>query len=671
MEALGIYLLKATAIMALFLGTYHLWLKKETLFRLNRGYLLAGLITSLLLPLVSIPREIIVPVQRAQANLNTVPVEIVEVQPTAPLVPEELPLYIYVAIAAFFLLKVARELWKLFCLIQKTPARKSDGFKLIPTHITEGPFSFFRYIFYNPSRHSQEELDMILEHEKAHGAQYHSLDILLGRFTTALLWISPVSWWYQRSIQQNLEYLADAEALRRIPSPKAYQYTLLRVSGNPLTPALATPFYNSLIKNRILMLNTNPSKPYRVFKHLLILPLLALFLMAFSREDVYIPEYLDTDVPEAIISPEEPNTVPLKTPKQSTAVAELPNQEEKDVTAVASQTPEINKIIQMTIEKGTTDAELREMKDKFAADDIDFSYTTVRNDAGEITSLDIDIKGPNFSGNYAAEEEDGIDPMVIRVDDEGGLYVGTAKSMKGQAIYKSRVNSDRKHSNIWVHRKGDSDENEVIEIREVNGKKAYFIDGEEVDKEEFAEGSKLKNVIVDVMDIDEDSDTEVIIHEIKMTDEEEGNEEIIEVRPAKSNYSIVKVKGDKVNIKSGESVEATGNVVIRGNGDEDVHTEVIVGDQKTSKSTVIIREGDGDKSYQMAGKAEKVIIDLDTDGDKAPLIYIDGKKANRKAMDKLSPSDIESVDVLKGDAAMDNYGKKAKNGVILITTKDN
>ncbi|SFR51400.1 TonB-dependent Receptor Plug Domain [Robiginitalea myxolifaciens] len=646
METLGIYLLKATAIMALFLGTYHLWLKKETLFRLNRGYLLTGLITSLLLPLVSIPREVIIPMQRTEYTLTALPTQIVEMQSPAPMIPEELPLFLYGAIAAFFLLKVARELWKLFRLIQQTPARQSDGFKLIPTHITEGPFSFFRYIFYNPSRHSQEELDMILEHEKAHGAQYHSLDILMGRLTTAILWISPVSWLYQRSIQQNLEYLADAEALRKIPSPKAYQYTLLRVSGNPLTPALATPFYSSLIKNRILMLNTNPSKPYRVFKHLLILPLLALFLMAFSREDIYIPEYLDTDVPEAVILEEPTSSVPLKAATPKTTVVESKAQKDNTAAvAIAQQESEFNKVIEMTIDKGTTDAQLREMKDKFAADDIDFSYTTVRNDAGDITSIEVDIKGPNFSGNYAAEEEDGIDPMVIRVDDEGGLFVGTAKSMSGTEMYRYRNSSDRSHANVWVHRKGDSDENEVIEIREVKGKKAYFINGEEVEESEFTEGSKLKNVIVEVMDVEEDSDAEVIIHEIKIKGEDGEAEEIIKVRPMKSkgSYKIIR--------------------------DGDVHTEVIAGDGGNSTSTVIITDKDQEgETVKISGMASSGKVKLKTSG-KDPLIYIDGKKANKKAMEKLDPDDIEKIEVLKGDKAEEAYGKKARNGVVEITTK--
>jgi hypothetical protein len=52
------------------------------------------------------------------------------------------------------------------------------------------------------------------------------------------------------------------------------------------------------------------------------------------------------------------------------------------------------------------------------------------------------------------------------------------------------------------------------------------------------------------------------------------------------------------------------------------------------------------------------------------LIMIDGKKANFNKLDKLAKSDkLQSVDFLKSDTAMSIYGKKAKDGAIIATTK--
>lgn len=51
-----------------------------------------------------------------------------------------------------------------------------------------------------------------------------------------------------------------------------------------------------------------------------------------------------------------------------------------------------------------------------------------------------------------------------------------------------------------------------------------------------------------------------------------------------------------------------------------------------------------------------------------PLLLIDGKLASWEGSD-LNPSEIESVEVLKGNAALRIYGPEAKNGVVQITTK--
>jgi len=50
------------------------------------------------------------------------------------------------------------------------------------------------------------------------------------------------------------------------------------------------------------------------------------------------------------------------------------------------------------------------------------------------------------------------------------------------------------------------------------------------------------------------------------------------------------------------------------------------------------------------------------------LILIDRKESSDKELNSLNPDDISSVNVLKGNQTKE-YGKKAKKGVIVITTK--
>jgi serine protease Do len=70
-------------------------------------------------------------------------------------------------------------------------------------------------------------------------------------------------------------------------------------------------------------------------------------------------------------------------------------------------------------------------------------------------------------------------------------------------------------------------------------------------------------------------------------------------------------------------------------------------------------------------KAQEVVVikqnKKDTTG--KPLLVIDGVMQENKNMNDISPSDIQSVNVIKGPLAKDKYGKKGETGVVEIITK--
>ena len=55
--------------------------------------------------------------------------------------------------------------------------------------------------------------------------------------------------------------------------------------------------------------------------------------------------------------------------------------------------------------------------------------------------------------------------------------------------------------------------------------------------------------------------------------------------------------------------------------------------------------------------------------DPKPLLLIDGKAVSWDGSPDLNPSDIETVEVLKGQAALKLYGADGINGVVRITTR--
>jgi len=84
--------------------------------------------------------------------------------------------------------------------------------------------------------------------------------------------------------------------------------------------------------------------------------------------------------------------------------------------------------------------------------------------------------------------------------------------------------------------------------------------------------------------------------------------------------------------------------------------------------------------YQVRGEKETpVIISASANGSQpgikiwsttgeTPLIYLDGVKYTGNIND-IDPATISSMEVLKGQNAIDKYGEEAKNGVLLITSK--
>jgi TonB-dependent SusC/RagA subfamily outer membrane receptor len=150
-----------------------------------------------------------------------------------------------------------------------------------------------------------------------------------------------------------------------------------------------------------------------------------------------------------------------------------------------------------------------------------------------------------------------------------------------------------------------------------------------------------------------------------------------------------KGKGGVVQIttKKGGGVDApaTGRIVVRGMQLDNSRTlderAVIISDTvQSSGKTILLKSNnlkDGEfmaKNFDGAGNVSekvKVVIEEVKGGSKTSpsLIFVDGEKKTKKEMDALSPDQIKSVEILKGEAAIKAYGPDAKDGVIKITTK--
>lgn len=79
-------------------------------------------------------------------------------------------------------------------------------------------------------------------------------------------------------------------------------------------------------------------------------------------------------------------------------------------------------------------------------------------------------------------------------------------------------------------------------------------------------------------------------------------------------------------------------------------------------------------SFKLDKEDSKSAPQADGDGSKVSilkkvLVIIDDKEVNADQLNSINPTDIASVNVLKGEEAVKRYGEKANDGVILITMK--
>jgi TonB family protein len=285
METFAFYLLKSVVWLSGFTLIFVLFLRNERYFSLNRIYLISGIVTSFLFPFISLHYTVSLPVIR---NLQTESSVVTGMQIAGNSSSPDIRLIIlvfYLSGVLFILAGIIKQSKSALTIIKKSEILTSQPVKLIRTAEYSSSFSFFSYVFVNPSITDLETKE-IINHELVHIRQRHWLDLVLVEFLCLLQWFNPLVWVYIRFIRQNHEYLADEVALQRTSDPAIYKATLLNQIAGTHVVSLANSFSYSLNKKRFNMMKNIISSPYRKLKLFLILPVFAIILYAFAE-----PEY--------------------------------------------------------------------------------------------------------------------------------------------------------------------------------------------------------------------------------------------------------------------------------------------------------------------------------------------------------------------------------------------
>ncbi|QOG00856.1 M56 family metallopeptidase [Flavobacterium sp. MDT1-60] len=423
MEALFIYIAKSAGLVALFYFSYYFLLRKETFFNSNRWFLLAGLITSAILPFVVYTKVIWVN-PTPLSNINYASLYSTQVERNAFEIDWNLTLItIYSLGVLALLIKFAFDFYSLNLVLKGKQIKQQADFKFVDINENIAPFSYFEYIVYNSSMYTASELESIIEHEKVHSDQNHTIDVLISRAFCILFWFNPIIWFYKKAITQNLEFIADKEAAQKISDKKAYQYTLLKITTHESCLSITNHFYQSLIKKRIVMLNKNQSKKRNSWKHYVVIPALAVFAILFQVEVIA---------------------------KEKRQIAKEVKNEHGSVDVYK-------------ISKTTTDQQLKEMAEKMKLNhNVDAKISDVeRNSDNELIAIRFDLKkGSEQSQSYRVKgskaikdceivietEKDGSKKIGLKTDDQIGevKIIDKERKVEVKNIQNSKTNCDVK-----------------------------------------------------------------------------------------------------------------------------------------------------------------------------------------------------------------------------------
>jgi len=284
-----LYILQVTSIWAVCYLFYIAFLKKETFFSVNRWYLLSTFLIGLAIPFVQIPS--FEDMQSPVMTVYTGTIDLTEAIITAQ--PQASSFDIWTVLLAIYWLgalvvasRFLYGLFQIFNLYKSAEITRYSTYTLVSTSKAHLPFSFFKWVFWSTELDfQQEEKDNVLRHETAHVNQGHTVDVLIMELANIFLWCSPMIYFYKKSIRTVHEYLADAVVLKTTKK-KQYGHLLLKQTQSGLQLALTHQFFQSQLKQRIMMMSKDKSQKSEMAKYLLALPILFVLAFLFSKRDL-------------------------------------------------------------------------------------------------------------------------------------------------------------------------------------------------------------------------------------------------------------------------------------------------------------------------------------------------------------------------------------------------
>lgn len=286
------YIIRSSLSVALLYLFFTLFLGKDKMHRFNRFYLLASLIFSFIIPLLTIPTFFPSTPVNNLLGVSTLhesysQFQILTLQEESQFNFEKLIPYLYFSVSVILLIRFTFNLIRLEISKSINPSTEYDGHRIVLINDLVLPYSFVSTIYVNAVEYKNGRIPKeLFSHEISHISQHHSLDIIFIELLKVFFWFNPLIYFFKKAIMLNHEYLADEAVTYSENNSKSYINILLNIAFRNNNSYLASSFNYSFTKKRLLMITKNKFSKTVMLKKIAVIPLfLVLGLMVINAQD--------------------------------------------------------------------------------------------------------------------------------------------------------------------------------------------------------------------------------------------------------------------------------------------------------------------------------------------------------------------------------------------------
>lgn len=495
---LTVYLVECSLLLGVLYGIYWVLLRKGRLFTLNRFFLLSVFAGSFLIPLIDIDLAsddytyIAAPATTLSDARTTYYEKMDEWMVSSATPTNSTPnvsygeqvssSWVLIGLISVYLtglvLALIRMSWVYFTLMalkRKGDLEKRDGLTIVKLDQQMAPFSFMKCVFVSKDQAADTSFQQILDHERTHIRERHSIDLMIVQFLAALQWFNPAAWWLIKSLKTTHEYIADQKMITKGYSVVEYQTLLLQQLISNNSYGLVHNFNLTFIKKRIAMMKIQKiswtSKTQMVLATSLSL-LIAFITVQCNAKLDQVTTVDNTEVVEATpltldlpviaengLKPKETEDAIVLEIRNSALYVDGQQTQIADLSSLAQKSISNQGVIILRIDKNQTMGFVRSVQDELReADRRKIVYAAVTANGKGQSLLMLLPPSPDAEGNRLPT----LDDTYIKTNDISLLYVdlGAPISAEHADIVYHFVNEQREQqkSNYVVSAKFDDND---------------------------------------------------------------------------------------------------------------------------------------------------------------------------------------------------------------------